>query len=195
MTTPKWNNKRATFEVFDAVLSRFTPREKRLLSLLAAKVRTKSYDVDSGSGFRLRATDFGNLGIRIELSHGNEIATVIVEPEKMDDLINWLSLATNRPVVSLPPMTREVIRGLLLRNKTGAFLTCKEKRTLREALTQLRSCEKIRTKEGDLLARARNRVCDFKDVIEQGFCECGCGTRVSEGKRFVHGHHARKYRA
>lgn len=127
MAKPKWDNKRTTFEV------------------------------NSGDGYSLRAIDFGNLGIKLQISRGNELLALIVEPDKMDELLDWFSIVTSRPVISLPPLTREVIKGLLTKNKSKSILTGKEKRTLREALTQLRACEKIRAKEGDLLARARNR--------------------------------------
>lgn len=106
---------------------------------------------------RFRATDFGNLGIKVDFESNEGNVATVIPPDKIEQFSAWLNLLCTNEVMCLPAHIENVFKALLDRNKQEKFMSPTERAAVRECVDNLEQLEVLRTGGVDLFARARNR--------------------------------------
>lgn len=93
---------------------------------------------ENGQALRFVCQDFGNAGIKFSMQDDrNNINAVILSGTELDNLQEWLSRTTNRPIMALPPSTSAFIDEIVA--QFGKSMSKKQSRTARQIKTALDS--------------------------------------------------------
>jgi hypothetical protein len=106
---------------------------------------------------RFRATDFGNLGIKVDFESNEGNVATVIPPDKAEQFSAWMNLLCVNEVMCLPAHIENVFKALLEKNKSAKFMSRKERAALTECIHNLEQLEVLRTGGTELIARALNR--------------------------------------